>query len=163
MKDLQLRRFAFEMERIGLQHRVANSSLEMFEDVQRRELIIDMHRRLAVRREMFENPDNPPVVTRKHETVELSAEWPASWWDHAKAEVGFLRWLVVRHVLKPIDMAGVQECRRIETSRTEKHYVQHVTVLDDAKEIPAHQRTIEFQFAPEATLEGPPQNTWGGH
>lgn len=162
MRDLQLRRFAFEMERIGLQHRVANSSLEMFEDVQRRELVIDMHRRLAVRREMFENPDNPPVVTRKHETVGVALHFPLTWWDHAKAETWLAR-LVGWGWLKPVQQRLHTKEKRIETSRTEKHYVQQVTVLDDQKEIPAHQRTIEFQFAPEATLEGPPQNTWGGH
>mgnify|MGYP003632232799 CR=1 FL=1 len=140
MKDIKMRRFAFEMERIAIQHRLSNMEAEFLSDDQRQELIISLTRRLAVRREMFES-DQPPQVTKKHETVRLYVETPATWWDHVK--LGPLRRLVGL-VLKPAEMTGHEEVRRIETVRTEKHYVQAVTVLDDQREIPAHQSNLEI-------------------
>tara|TARA_R110000796_G_scaffold84556_2_gene184225 strand:- start:13 stop:507 length:495 start_codon:yes stop_codon:yes gene_type:complete len=146
MKDIKVRRFVFEMERIALQHRVANSSVEFLEDFDKTGILVDMTRRLAVRREMFENKDNPPAVTRKVETVTASLTFPDTWWDHAKAELPILTRLVARGLLKPIQQRTHKNTKRVEVERTEKHYIQAVTVLDDAKEIPAHQQSIEFQF-----------------
>tara|TARA_R110002153_G_scaffold260168_1_gene420096 strand:- start:150 stop:653 length:504 start_codon:yes stop_codon:yes gene_type:complete len=143
MKDIKMRRFAFEMERIAIQHRLSNMEIEFRPDDHRGELIIELTRRLAVRREMFES-DQPPQVTKKHETVRLYAAVPLTWWDHAKMEVGFLRWLAEKGMLGDIHMSIIEKSKRIETVRTEKHYVQAVTILDDQREIPAHQRNLEI-------------------
>tara|TARA_R110002167_G_scaffold143958_2_gene333722 strand:- start:58374 stop:58868 length:495 start_codon:yes stop_codon:yes gene_type:complete len=146
MKEIKVRRFVFEMERIALQHRICNSSVEFLEDFDKRGIIVDMTRRLAVRREMFENKDNPPAVTRKVETVTAELLFPVTWWDHAKLEVYWLARLVVRGLLKPARQRTHRTTKRVETERTEKHYIQAVTVLDDQKEIPANQQRIEFQY-----------------
>lgn len=143
MKDIKMRRFAFEMERIAIQHRLPNMEIEFLSDDNRDSLIISLTRRLAVRREMFEK-DMPPVVSKKHETVRLYATSPDTWWDHAKLEIRFLRYLVGRGLLGDINMTVHEKSERIETVRIEKHYVQAVTVLDDQREIPKHQRNLEI-------------------
>ena len=41
-------------------------------------------------------------------------------------------------------MQAHESVERIEVTRTEKHYVQAVTILDDQREIPKHQRNLEI-------------------
>jgi hypothetical protein len=164
MKDINFRRLRFEMERIGLQHRVSNMELEFMEDVQRRELVITLGRRVAVNRQVFENKDRKPEVTSSFVTVTAALLVPASWWDHAKLELPLLQWAVRRRWLAKPVQGRRQEQKRVETERTERHYIEVVTVLHDQKEIPAHQQSIEIGYEPlRADGRPAPKDYRGGY
>lgn len=124
-------------------HSIANAELRLMEshDVSRA-IVLELTRRVAVHRLPFQEDPDP---RNQYEDVEVRAEWPASWWDHAKQDVRLLRWAMGRGWLDPVAMAGIMECKRVAVQR----WVSEVTVLDDDRELPAHMQRLEVRYSPD--------------